>query len=82
MMSSHPPRASTKPVPLFDAMFRECGMKNDADIARATESNHSTISHIRHGRQPISDLFICRVARATGWSVKRIDDLVMWGEQP
>jgi hypothetical protein len=73
--------STVRPVPLFDALYRECGYKSDADIARATESNHATISHIRHGRQPISDLFICRVARATGWSVARIDDLVMWGDQ-
>jgi hypothetical protein len=76
-MSSHAP---TRQIPLFDAMYREFGFTTDADIARVTESNHSTISHIRHGRLPITDRFICRAARGTGWSVARIDELVMWGQ--
>jgi plasmid maintenance system antidote protein VapI len=76
-MSSHAP---TRPVPLFDALYRECGYRSDYELARAIETHKCTISHIRHGRLEISDQFVCKVARATGWTVKRIDDLVMWGQ--
>jgi hypothetical protein len=69
-----------KTIPLFDALISEAGARTDAGIARLTRTDHSTITRIRHGQASISESFCFRVALGTGWSAKRVYDLVNMSE--
>lgn len=73
-------RPPTLPVPLFDALMREFKLVNDSAIARFTGSHTSYISRVRSRVNPLNDAFLCRVARATGWPIAHLDDLV--GKMP
>lgn len=66
----------SKHIPLFDALYREFNLNNDSALARLTKTHFSSISRIRSGKMPICDAMIARTPRATGWSVRRIDDLL------
>jgi hypothetical protein len=70
-----------KRIPLFDTLIRETDARNDAGIARLTRTPHATLSRIRHGKAEIGENLCFRVALATGWSAKRIDELVQDGQQ-
>lgn len=74
--------APTPPVPLFDALFREYRLRSDRALAKFTHSHTSYISRVRSRKLPINDAFLCRVARATGWTLAHIDALVMETPSP
>jgi hypothetical protein len=70
-----------KSIPLFDALMRETDARSDSGIARLTRTQSSTISRIRNGKEGIGESLCFRIALATGWSAKRVDELVQAGEQ-
>lgn len=70
-MSSTTPRQ----IPLFDALMREYKLGNDTQLAKFTNTHAAVICRIRYGDLQIKDGLICRIARATGWDIPRIDAL-------
>lgn len=69
------PSDQPKQIPLFDKLMREFGLINDTAVAKFTHTHLSVVSRTRYGVYQIGDALICRVARATGWSVAEIDAL-------
>lgn len=61
---------------LLDAVKKELGLRNDAQLARALELKPSGVSKLRHDVLPVSPLVMLRVIEATGWPVPKIRSLI------
>lgn len=69
------PKRQPKQIPLFDRLMREFKLHSDSAVGRFTGTQCATMTRIRYGDFNIGDAMVCRISRATGWSVAEIDEL-------
>jgi hypothetical protein len=64
------------PHPLFDRLIEVYKLKNDAALSRMLQIPPSNLSRYRSGVLPIGAQVILTIHDATGWSIKRIKELL------
>lgn len=68
-------RAAPPAHPLFDTLIHENQLKNDSELCRLLKLDPPTLSKIRNGRQPVTDMVRLAVMRNFGWTITRLDDV-------
>lgn len=64
------------PHPLFDRIIEVYKLKNDAALSRMLQIPPSNLSRYRSGVLPIGARIILNIHDTTGWSIRRIKDLL------
>jgi hypothetical protein len=70
------PKQTNNVHPLFDAILKESGFKNDAEMARALDLSRPNLCRMRSKRMEVGPTTIIRIMEAIGMTLPRIRMLI------